>query len=461
MTVPTGIYVRISSDVTGEGLGVARQEADCRTIADRLGWAVTEVYCDNDASAFSGKKRPAYDRLLADIQSGKVRAVLAYAPDRLYRRLADLSRFIDIVRDAGAQVQTVAAGEIDLNTAAGRQTAGLLGVIAAGESDRTGERIRRKLAENAREGKPHGGPNRPYGWEPDKMTIRETEAAVILECVGRVIAGEPMRSIVRDLNARSIPNAIGKAWSHAGLGTVLRGPRNAGLRVHQGKVIGQAAWPAIVPTETWGAMMRVLSDPARVTTPGRGGKLHLLSVIVRCGICNGPMIVTKGRKYKGVRKSIYRCRDAHVQRTQDHMDNYITAVILTRLSRPDAVMLLHAPDDAPARQAAMQEAERVRHRMAEAAESFADGLIDGAQLQVINSKLRPRLAELEAAAAPPPDRALALAGLVGAEDIEAKWAELSVEQRRLVISTLLDIEVFPGGRGNFFRTEGIEITWKS
>ena len=69
-----GIYCRISQDRTGEGLGVERQEADCRQLAERLGWQVAGVYTDNDVSAFSKKPRKAFLRLLDDLKNGTITA---------------------------------------------------------------------------------------------------------------------------------------------------------------------------------------------------------------------------------------------------------------------------------------------------------------------------------------------------------------------------------------------------
>ncbi|HEY0697926.1 MAG TPA: recombinase family protein [Micromonospora sp.] len=93
---PAAIYVRISSESTGEGLGVARQEADCRALAERLGWTVAEVYRDNDISAYSGKLRPDYEHLLTDVEAGKVRALLTWHADRVHRSPEELERFIDL-----------------------------------------------------------------------------------------------------------------------------------------------------------------------------------------------------------------------------------------------------------------------------------------------------------------------------------------------------------------------------
>ncbi len=71
-TVRAAVYVRISSDRAGAGLGVARQEEDCRALCDRLGWQVARVYPDNDVSAYSGRRRPQWERLNADIAAGLV-----------------------------------------------------------------------------------------------------------------------------------------------------------------------------------------------------------------------------------------------------------------------------------------------------------------------------------------------------------------------------------------------------
>lgn len=58
------IYARISADVEGTGLGVARQLEDCRKLAADRGWPVGDEYVDNDVSAFSGKPRREYARML-------------------------------------------------------------------------------------------------------------------------------------------------------------------------------------------------------------------------------------------------------------------------------------------------------------------------------------------------------------------------------------------------------------
>src|SRR5688500_5358433 len=85
------IYVRISEDKTGAGLGIERQEDDCRALAGRLGWDVVEpIFEDNDVSAYSGKPRPGYRALLAALRAGNADAVICWHTDRLHRSPVEL-----------------------------------------------------------------------------------------------------------------------------------------------------------------------------------------------------------------------------------------------------------------------------------------------------------------------------------------------------------------------------------
>ena len=95
---------------------------DCRRLVEQLGWPTGEEYVDNDISAKSGKHRPGFEALLADITSGKVDALVAWHLDRLLRRVLDLERVVSAVESQKRVVPVIfaKAGEIDLTTASGR-----------------------------------------------------------------------------------------------------------------------------------------------------------------------------------------------------------------------------------------------------------------------------------------------------------------------------------------------------
>jgi DNA invertase Pin-like site-specific DNA recombinase len=172
MVKAAAIYARISSDPDGTRLGVERQIEDCQALAASLGWPVGEVYVDNDVSAWSGRRRPEYERLCEDIKAGSVDALVVWHPDRLHRSPRELEDFIDLCDAAGlADIRTVRAGDVDLSTPNGRMVARLGGVIARGESDKAADRLRRKHAELASKGKVSGGGTRPYGYTQDRRHL--------------------------------------------------------------------------------------------------------------------------------------------------------------------------------------------------------------------------------------------------------------------------------------------------
>jgi len=126
--VTAGIYARISSDPDGTRLGVERQIADCEALAARLGWTVSDQYIDNDLSAWSGKARPEYQRMVDDLKNREIDAVLVWHPDRLTRHPKEVEELIALVEGIGdVRVETVTAGDYDLSTSAGRSVARIVG----------------------------------------------------------------------------------------------------------------------------------------------------------------------------------------------------------------------------------------------------------------------------------------------------------------------------------------------
>ncbi|EUA04249.1 resolvase, N terminal domain protein [Mycobacterium kansasii 824] len=95
-------------------------------------WTPIE-YVDNDVGASNGKRRPAYEKMLADITDGQIGAVVAWDLDRLHRRPIELERFMDLADTRKLALATV-SGDVDLSTAQGRLTARLKGAVAATKS---------------------------------------------------------------------------------------------------------------------------------------------------------------------------------------------------------------------------------------------------------------------------------------------------------------------------------------
>lgn len=288
MPSAAAIYARISSDQEGTGMGVARQIEDCRRLAAELGWPVAGQYVDNDVSAYGGKRRPEYSRLLTDLASGDVDAVMVYHPDRLTRRPLELEQFLEVVTAAKVRhVRFFTSGGLDIGNGDGLMMLRVLSAVAANESATKSRRVRRKLDQRAEAGLPHGGYRRPFGYEADKMTVRESDARVIRALVQRFLAGESIRSLATWLNAQGVHTVAGGPWRAVVVTGLLAAPRIAGLRVHRGEVVGKAAWPAIISESDH---HRVLARIAERRVSGRRTpRRYLLSGLLRCGKCGNTL----------------------------------------------------------------------------------------------------------------------------------------------------------------------------
>jgi site-specific DNA recombinase len=458
----TALYVRISRDTEKEGLGVARQLADCRALAEQRGWSRVEVYEDNDLSAYSGKPRPAYLRLLDDVRAGKVRRIVAWHPDRLHRSPVELETFIDLVEESGCQVETVRSGAVDLTTPAGRLNARVLGGFARYESEHKSDRVRSKLAQNAEAGKHHGG-SRPYGWQDDRVTLDEDEAQHVRTAARLLLAGNSVKAVARALNGAGARNTTGTEWTGVTVRSLLIRPRNAGLRQHHGKVLEgvPGLWEPILDPDTYEQVRVLLSDPSRRTNPGANGRTHLLSGIARCGICGGPVRATKGKPYKGVAATIYRCFPAGcVSRNQEKLDALTRDLVCARLARPDAVELLRPADEPEDATAARAEVERLRAKLETVAADEADDLITREQYLTQTRRLRARLEQAQARVPAPAPRLAVLDGLVGEQDVEAAWERLDVSVQRQVVALLLEVTIQPTRRGPGFDPASVLTAWR-
>ena len=216
----------------GAGLGVARQEADCRALCrPREGGTSLPSTWTTTSARTPGRHGPSGRRLLTDIRRGEVDAIAVWHVDRLTRSPRELEDVIDLADRQGIELATV-SGEIDLATPTGRMVARMLGAAARHEAEHKAERQTRQRRQAAEAGRIAGGGKRPFGYEDDRLTIRESEAEVIREGVRRVLADESLASISRDWHARGIVSPAGKPWKAHGLRRLLASARISGRREH-------------------------------------------------------------------------------------------------------------------------------------------------------------------------------------------------------------------------------------
>lgn len=454
------VYARISADKTGEGLGVARQVEDCMRLAADRGWVVFDTYVDNDVSAFTGgKARPEFARMLTDIEAGQIGAVVVYHQDRLTRRPGEFERFVEACQRNGVDQLVTVTSDISFGNDNGMLVARITAAVAANESARKRARILRKIEQNVAAGRPNGGANRPFGYEDDKVTIRESEAQVIRTVVDRFIQGESLRSLVAWLQAEGVPTP-GKAevWRTTSLRNVLLSGRIAGLREHRGVVAGDAVWEPIITREQRERIQAVFASRKRAgrRTPQR----YLLSGLLRCGKCDGRLFSAARRTPQGKVERRYVCQSG-----PDHggcgrltisavpVETWLTEAALYRLDTPEVTAALEGGHETDARHAdAVSVLEKAQRRLTDVAEMFAAGDISKAEYLAA----RP-VAEAKAAEAARVLESLAtkntLDSLVGNGTlIRERWDTYSLDRQHAIIrAILLSATIAAGspGRGNF------------
>ncbi|MDG9704832.1 recombinase family protein [Streptomyces sp. DH37] len=463
MTRRAAIYCRISQDRGGAGLGVARQEEDCRALSARKGWDVVAVHTDNDVSAYSGAPRPAWQELMADVRNGTVDAIVCWHVDRLTRSPRELEDVIDLADRYGLELATV-SGEIDLATPTGRMIARMLGAAARHEAEHKAERQQRQRRQAAEAGKVAGGGKRPFGYEDDRITVREDEAEIIREGARRVLAGESLASICRDWQKRGITTVAGIPWKPSALRRMLASARISGRREHTprsswektrpllGEIVADAIWPGIISHEDSDRLRALLSDPERRRkVEGTTRRSYLLSGILRCAKpkadgtpCGHGMV---GRPRSGVPR--YVCPNTPgtdgcggTATNAGKTDEHVRDMILTALDSPTLRKRLQRPDDEG--NGLYEEIRADEEELEELARDFGNRKISRKEWMIARQPVEERLERNRAKLSKTSRTAVLLAFVGSYEDMRERWEKMNDSQRRAIVTaTVRAIEVAP------------------
>ncbi|SCF39543.1 recombinase family protein [Micromonospora mirobrigensis] len=290
------IYCRISQDRESEEKGVTRQEEDCRELAAALGFEVVRVYVDNDISASTRTKktRPDYDAMMVAVRAGTIDVIVAYSNGRLTRRPLELEDVIKVHEQTGVMIHTVKSGNDDLSTADGRMVARIKAAVDAAEVERSAERIARAARQRREEGRLHGGA-RTFGYVHGSplgycQEIDPVAQKAIRDGMVRLFQTGKVSEVRKLWQRMGVLTPLGKEWRNDGnVARTLRNPRIAGLVAHEGQVVGEGNWPAIITRAEHEAIIEALGTRGAKKTggPPRARK-YLLPGFVYC-LCGTPM----------------------------------------------------------------------------------------------------------------------------------------------------------------------------
>lgn len=467
--VRAAIYARISDARGVDTAGVDRQIKDCQRLAKSQGWEVADTYVDNNVSAMSKdmRARPEGKRLLDDIESGRIDAIVAYASDRLYRRAAELEYLVDALD--GVKVATVRSGHVDLSTANGRMIARMLGVVDQAESEVKGERIQRAAEERARKGKFMGGTRR-LGYNKDATELVPVEAEAIREAYKIISKGGSIYSCMRLWRETIGEGAYGGKITAAQVRGVLLRPMNAGLMFYKGEEIGRTSGiPKIIDEKTWRRVKAILEDPSRRTSPGGKHRLLLTSVL-ECAFCGQRRISSQRRQHvlkdgTKVKRPIYRCTNdecMRVSRDKQNLDDAVVEALLQHIEAgfgSKARRKVKASSDDDSLADAMSQLQSKRAELAECEAAWEAGEMPMSTFRKVVARLNDQIKVIEGTLARPQTRR-AGAEFLSVKDHRARWEKMTLEERRLVINDLIDSIVVGRGRWGYKSMDNVKINFK-
>lgn len=323
------IYVRLSRAANDENLSRDGMVADCRSLADRLGYDVYAVHVDDGISG-AIRDRPEFTAWLQDAVSGRVDALLTYHADRLTREGINAAAMVlDVVEGKNPHTGKVERPPVRLVDVDGLDSVQgdafrwrfvVAAEVARSERERIVKRNQARADRMRAEGRWMGGAV-PYGCAAttdDKghraLTADPKEAAVLREAAHRVLRGDNLHSVMLWMNAEGHRTRRGLRWSRTALRQTLTSESTAKhvLTSAEARAVREACAPK---------RARADRDPR----PG----VALLKGLIICPACGHTLNTTgKPRAYRCLASNTG-CTDGRSM-LGERVDEYVTAEFLAR-----------------------------------------------------------------------------------------------------------------------------------
>jgi site-specific DNA recombinase len=275
---------------------------------------------------------PRLDQAVAAVETGEFDVILVWKYSRVARHRLRWAVAIDRVEDAGGRLES-ATEQFDTTTSSGRLARGMLAELQAFEAERIGEVWKDVHKSRVTAGKPPTGkPKWGYGYDRAlKLHVPDPETGPVLaDLYRRYVAGESVYSLVRWLNGHGWRTLEGGSWSDRSLRRVLDSGFASGRFLYHGDLHPGVHEP-LVDEQLWQAYLDARA--ARRHRPARSVRSqYLLSGLVRCGRCDGPMVAGQ---FGNAHEPKYRCKAGKEKGPEVCTGGYVMASYLERLVLED------------------------------------------------------------------------------------------------------------------------------
>ena len=318
------IYARKS---TSEGLGQefssldAQRESAMNYINSQKGegWIALEDHYDDGGYTGANTERPALQRLIEDIKTGKVNCVIVYKVDRLSRSLIDFAQLLELFEKHKVAFVSVTQ-QFNTNTSMGRLTLNILFSFAQFEREIISERTRDKMGAARKKGKWLGG-KPPLGYdinkETGKLSVNPHEAEIIKTIYDLYLKGYSLKLVAQMLNdkgwrtksytTKDGKKSSGNLFQNTTLNHMLRNPLYIGKVSYAGEIFnGQQE--AITDEDTYNRAQDLLKKNRNYKELVRGQTVvNPLVKILFCKACCRPMLGTHTIKHQKTKYRYYVC----------------------------------------------------------------------------------------------------------------------------------------------------------
>lgn len=310
MMTRVALYSRYSSDRQNER-SIADQVALCSRYAADRGWEISRVFSDAAISGSAMANRPGLLDAIAAGERAEFDILLAEDEDRLARDLEQQAHVFNRIIDAGAQLWTVATGQVQLMHVA------MKGFMAESFIQNLSAKTKRGMRSNAEKGLATG--SRLYGYrgtEGGAIVIHEGEADTVRRIFADYAAGDTAREIALALNTEAVPGPRGGLWNQS---TIVGSRQRANGILNTELYVGVKVWgrmdvrkdrrtgkrlPRMLPESDWKrtpvphlrivddatwAAVRARKDRATPSTVQR--RPGIFSGLLKCGACGGTYTV--------------------------------------------------------------------------------------------------------------------------------------------------------------------------
>ena len=372
------IYTRVSTAIQVDGYSLDAQRDKLIKYAEYQELDIAHEYSDQGQSGKSVEGRPEFMQMLEDIKSEKdqVSYVLVFKLSRFGRNAADVLSSLQLMQDYGVNLVCVEDG-IDSSKDAGKLMISVLSAVAEIERENIQIQTMEGRKQKAREGKWNGGLP-PYGYKlvNGLLMIEEEEAEIIRiifdkylnTSMGSIAITEYLNShgykkklrqnntldyFTENFISKVLDNAVYCGRITYGKRTMEKviGTRNEYRQVRKDDYIDvKGIHEGIITEEEW-AQVQIKRKSMAAYQPKTHSleHEHILSGLLKCPKCGGPMYGNVNRKKKKDGSSykdyfFYRCQRRKVidgkkcdykrQWSEELIDDAVSELICSLVTKP-------------------------------------------------------------------------------------------------------------------------------